>query len=78
MFLLIFSLPVGKFCIFLFLHVFAGVEKVKKPNETAKKTRRNGEKIKNPKCEDWNGKKNWKLRYFRQPATIIVESDFEW
>ena len=29
---------------FLPLHVFAGVETAKNPNETAKKTRRNGEK----------------------------------
>ena len=32
-----FFLPVSKFCICLPLHVFAGVEMAKKPNETAKK-----------------------------------------
>jgi hypothetical protein len=41
--------PVRKFCIFLPLHMFAGVETAKKPNETAKKTRRNGEKNQEPK-----------------------------
>ena len=49
-----------------------------KPNEAAKKTRRNGEqksRTQNVKTE--TAKKTWKRRYFRQPATMIAVSDFE-
>jgi hypothetical protein len=38
---------VSKFCIFLPLHVFAGVETAEKSQRNSEKTRRNGEKTGN-------------------------------
>ena len=72
-----FFLPPNRFCIFLMLHVFAGFETAKKPNETAKNTDEMAKQIKSPKCGNCNGEKNWKQRKFRQPAIIFVVSDFE-
>jgi hypothetical protein len=59
--------------------VFAGVEMAKNPNETAKKPDETAKKSRsqNVKTETETAKKNWKWRYFRQPATIIAVSDFE-
>ena len=38
-----FFLPPNSFCIFIILHVFAGFETAKKPDETAKKKKQNVE-----------------------------------
>ena len=45
-----FFLPPNRFCIFLMLHMFAGFETAKKPNETAKKPDEAAKKNKSPKC----------------------------
>ena len=45
-----FFLPPNRFCIFLMLHMFAGFETAKKPNETAKKPDETAKKIKNLNC----------------------------
>ena len=72
-----FFLPPNRFCMFLMLHMFAGFETAKKPNETSKKPYETAKKIKSLKCGNWSGEKNWKRRTFRQPAIIIAVSDFE-
>ena len=56
---------------------FIGFETAKKPNETAKKPDKTAKKKSGKICWNWNGEKNWKRRYFNQPAIIIAVSDFE-
>ena len=50
-------LPPNRFCIFLMLHMFAGFETAKKPNETAKKPDETAKKIKSPNVETETAKK---------------------
>ena len=60
------------------LHMFAGFETAKIPDETAKKNptkRRKKSRAQNAETEI--AKKNWKQRKFRQAAIIIAASDFE-
>ena len=72
-----FFLPPNRFCMFLMLHMFAGFETAKKPNETAKKPDETANKNQEPKMWKLKRRKNWKQRKFRQPAIIIAVSDFE-
>ena len=44
-----FFLPPNSFCFFVILHVFAGFETAKKPNETAKKPDETAKRNKSPK-----------------------------
>jgi len=57
--------------------MFAGVETANKPNETAKKPDETAKKTRTQNVKTETANNNWKRRYFRQPATIIVVSDFE-
>ena len=63
---------------FLMLHMFAGFETAKKPNETAKKPDETANKNQEPKM--WKLKRRKKLETAKKLATaaiIIAVSDFE-
>ena len=52
----------------------------KNPTKRRKNPTKRRKKNKGPKwskCANWNGKKNWKRRKFKQSAIIIAVSEFE-